>query len=577
MQDQQVDAYLQPVHDEFVSEYPPACSRRVAWLSGFSGSAGAVAVTKQAAALFTDGRYSLQARSETPEHYEHFNSGEKTPETWLAETLKQGQRAGYDPGLYTSGMLARLRLALEPRGIALQPVPNLVDAVWQTRPPAPASELEAHPVKYSGEAPGDKRRRIAEAVRKAGADTVLLTSPDSVCWLLDIRASDVENTPLVLAPALLGRDASVRLFVDARRCGPEVAEHLGDVALLPPVRLEQELRALSGLRIICDPASVPVRYTQLLTESGGLVVEIPDPCLLPKACKNDVQLAGIRAAHIRDGAAVTRLLCWMDSQTARREVRETEVCDKLLAFRREDDRFRELSFPTISGSGPNGAVVHYRVSPESDRALRPGELFLLDSGGQYPDGTTDITRTVPVTGAGGKPSGEQKDRFTRVLKGHIALALAMFPTGTTGSQLDALARQYLWQAGLDYDHGTGHGVGQFLGVHEGPQRISKRGGDVPLAAGMVISNEPGYYKAGEYGIRIENLVAVVEKPHGGKPWLGFETLTCAPIDTRLVDTGLLAAAEREWLNAYHGWVAANLSPRLDAEAQAWLQTRCQPI
>ena len=592
-------AYLQPVNDEYMSEYPPACNRRVEWVSGFSGSAGTVVVATQKAALFTDGRYTLQAKNEVDGSvFEQHNSGTLAPEAWLADHLSspsplgggrgggvsgeiiaynaphpasplqgEGMKVGYDPKLYSLATLKRMQSVLSKKNIELVPVTNLIDPIWTDRPATPQTPLFIHELQYAGESSADKRSRIARQLTKDGVDIAVIAAPDAVCWLLNIRARDVENTPLALSVALINNEGDVQLFIDPKRCSAEVSAHLGNqVEVCDPSTLEQRLLATKG-NVLCDPASVPVWFTQTLAKAGANIIEGQEPCLLPKAMKNAVELQGIRNAHIRDGVAIVKLLCWLDNNQS---VSEMEVSDKLRNFRALSPMFVEPSFTTIAGSGPNGAIVHYRVTEQSNRQLQPGELFLLDSGGQYPDGTTDITRTIPL----GAPSAEHKDRFTRVLKGHIAIATARFPEGTSGSQLDILARQYLWQAGLDYDHGTGHGVGCFLGVHEGPQRISKRGGDAILKAGMVVSNEPGYYKTGEYGIRIENLVAVVEESKG---WLGFGTLTCAPLDTRLVDISQLTTDEKAWLNDYNTWVLKSLSSELEPQEQKWLEERCKPI
>lgn len=570
-------AYVQPVHDAYLNEYAPPCNRRVAWLSGFSGSAGSVAVTTDKAALFTDGRYTLQAAGEVDSAvFELHNSGVMPAEEWLAGILKPGDRVGYDPRLFTRGMMARMEAVLVPRGMMLAAQENLVDAIWAQRPAPPASPLFVHEVRYAGQESAEKRAGVAASVRAAGADIALVTAPDAVCWLLNIRARDIEHAPLLLAVALLDAHGRAELFVPPARAGDAVAAHLGgEVTVTDPSGLEARLRTLGGQRVLCDPQLVPLWFTQVLQAAGATIIEGQDPCLLPKACKNAVELEGIRTAHIRDGVAVAKLLCWLDAETARRQVSELEVCAQLLQLRSLHPMFVEPSFSTIAGSGPNGAVVHYRATEMSNRVLQPGELFLLDSGGQYPDGTTDITRTVVI----GASSPAMRDRFTRVLKGHIALAMANFPEGTSGSQLDMLARQFLWQAHLDYDHGTGHGVGCFLNVHEGPQRIGKRGGDAVLRPGMVISNEPGYYKSGDYGIRIENLVTVVETQkdaHGGR-WLGFDTLTCVPIDTRLVDVALMERGEKEWLNAYHAWVLESLGMAMNGAERAWLERACAAI
>lgn len=572
-----LSGYIQTVHDEYMSEYPPVCNRRVEWLTGFSGSAGTAVVLRDKAALFTDGRYTLQAANEIDKAlFEQHNSGELTPESWIGQHLAAKDIIGYDPRLYTRDMLRRLHTLLDKKHIELAPCPNLIDAIWENRPAAPATPVFIHDLAYAGVSSAVKRQVIADKITAAGADAAILTAPDAICWLLNIRARDVDQTPLLLATAIIDTTGHTQLFVAPSRCGEAVRTHLGEVTLQSPDTLEAALQALGkkGRKILCDPGSVSLWFTHIVGKAGAEIIEGQDPCLMPKALKNPVELQGIRTAHIRDGIAVSKLLCWLDGALEKQAVTEIDVCEKLAACRAGHPLYVEPSFSTISGSGPNGAIVHYRVSPESNRALQPGELFLLDSGGQYPDGTTDITRTVPV----GTPSTEQKDRFTRVLKGHIALALAQFPEGTSGPQLDALARQFLWEIGLDYDHGTGHGVGHFLGVHEGPQRISKRGSDVGLLPGMVVSNEPGYYKTGEYGIRVENLVTVVEKATSGtKRYFGFDTLTCVPIDTRLVEVGMLTSAEKQWLNSYHRWVQEQLMGSLESHEQAWLQARCAAI
>jgi Xaa-Pro aminopeptidase len=562
-------AYVQPVHDEYLSEYPPACNQRVAWLCGFTGSAGMLAVTATQAVLFTDGRYTLQAQAELDSaQFAAFNSAEKKPEEWLGEQATK--RIGYDPKLFTDAMLRRMQKPLEKQGAQLVACENLVDAIWQGRPGAPATPLFAQPLALAGESSPEKRARIGRAIAAQGAELAVIVAPDSLCWLLNVRAHDVECSPFVLAPMLVHADGRVELFLDVARA-QNVLTHWGEgVALLAPDALAARLAELgrAQARVLIDPNSLPVWYVQAL--AGAHVIEGAEPCQLPKAMKNPAELAAIREVHRRDGVAVARLMCWLEDETKKRSITEMEVADQLLAFRKQVEGFVEPSFPTIAGSGPNGAIVHYRANEKTNRALQLGELFLLDSGGQYAGGTTDITRTVAI----GSPTPEQKDRFTRVLKGHIAIATAQFPKGTNGSQLDSLARQYLWQAALDYDHGTGHGVGQFLCVHEGPQRISKRGGDVALAAGMVLSNEPGYYKTGEYGIRIENLVVVCEAGHG---WLRFETLTCVPIDLSLVDASLLTADERMWLNHYHEWVLRELAPQLSGAQADWLHSACRAL
>ena len=566
-----LDAYLQPVHDEWMSEYPPSCNRRVEWLTGFSGSAGLAVVLADKAAMFVDGRYTLQAANQVSADYVVLNSADVTPHDWLKQQLPQSAKIantfkiGFDPKLYTKAMLHKFK------NFSVVATENLIDKLWQDRPPVPATSIFAHDVKYSGVEAADKRQKVAEEIKKAGADALFISMPENVCWLLNIRARDTENTPLCLAFAIIDSDASVQLFVDAASIDEKL--HLGgNVKVCLPSSLADELRGFSQKTMLLDTQATSMFVTELCRNADVNMMSGTDPCTLLKAIKNPVEIAGIGRAHIRDGAAVAKLLCWLKKQES---VTELEVVDKLLLMRMQNELFLEPSFDTIAGSGAHGAIVHYRATPESNRTLQKGELFLLDSGGQYFDGTTDITRTVAI----GEPTPEHKDRFTRVLKGHIALAQAVFPEGTAGSQLDALARQYLWQAGIDYDHGTGHGVGCFLGVHEGPQRIGKRGGDAPLAVGMVISNEPGYYKEGQYGIRIENLVTVEEKSSvkNGKKFFGFATLTCVPIDTRLVDAAMLTDSEKKWLNDYHAWVQAELSPQLDNDEKEWLARVCAQV
>ncbi|MBB5519267.1 aminopeptidase P family protein [Amphiplicatus metriothermophilus] len=576
-----LDGFIVPHDDEYQNEYIPAYAERLMWVSGFSGSAGAAIVLMDRAAIFVDGRYTLQARGEVDDAFFEYESiPDASPEEWLAKNARKGWRIGYDPMLHTTAGLARLEAAAKRAGFEIVPVEdNPVDAAWADQPPRPSAKIRPHPLEFAGKSSTEKRREIAAAVKAAGADALLVTAPPSIAWLFNIRGGDVSRTPLPLGRAILSADGAASLFVAPEKVDNALAGHLGDgVDIRPEEAAAEAIRALGGkgAKVAVDPALAPAQFVRLLKESGARVIEIPDPCALPRACKNDAELAGARAAHERDGAAVTRFLYWLASEAQDGSVDEITAAKKLEALRRETGELVDISFDTISGAGPNGAIVHYRVNTRTNRRLQPGELFLIDSGAQYRDGTTDITRTVAV----GKPTAEMRDRFTRVLKGHIALATARFPEGTTGHQLDAFARRPLWEAGLDYDHGTGHGVGSFLGVHEGPQRIAKTANSQPLKPGMIVSNEPGYYKAGAFGIRIENLVVVTppEPVEGGeRAMMGFETLTLAPIELDLVVPSLLSEYERHWLNRYHARVRQTLAPRLPKDVADWLTRKTRAI
>lgn len=567
-----LDGFILPVNDEFMGEYVPASAKRLTWLTGFTGSAGMAVVLKNKAAFFTDGRYTLQAEAEVKD-CTLFNSGDMAPEKWLSVEAKKGTVIGYDPRLHTLSALRRYERAAS--HIIWKPVmPNPVDILWENRPSAPQGVVKVHPLKYAGEASQIKRERIAKDIMGQGADFLILTAPDSLCWLLNVRGDDVPYTPFVLCNAIMDKSGKLTMYLDRKRVSEEVVKHLGSgVTVKVPEKLVEDLAKLKNKKVMYDPAGSPVWFYQQLVKAKANVMEYPDPCQLPKACKNSLELTGMRNAHVRDGLAVTRFLCWLDNAVAGGQpITEMTVAEKLESFRKVSDSYLCPSFTTISGSAANGAIVHYRVTEKTNRLLENDSLLLLDSGGQYADGTTDITRTIAL----GKPSAEMKENFTRVLKGHIAIATAVFPEGTSGSQIDALARQYLWQAGLDYDHGTGHGVGSYLSVHEGPQRISKRGGDAPLEPGMIVSNEPGYYKAGAYGIRIESLVAVkeVKISQNGRRYLGFETITLVPVDLRLVDKKMLDARETEWLQKYHRRIYETHFTNLDNEEKEWLGQAC---
>ncbi len=570
-----VDGFFVPRADEHQNEYVPARAERLEWVSGFSGSAGAAIVLRETAAIFVDGRYTLQVRDQVDlDAFSIHHLIEEPPHKWLAGQLAEGQVMGYDPWLHTVDGAKRLKTACKEAGATLKPCEtNPLDAAWTDQPAAPISAVIPHPVEFSGRSSSEKR---ADLAGELDGDAVVLTTPDAIAWLLNIRGGDVPCTPLPLSFAVLHADGGVDLCIDPRKLLPETRAHLGDdVRLHAAGALGGLLDAFDGKAVQLDAGKAADWIQVRLKAAGAKVVHKGDPCALPKACKNAVELEGTRAAHRRDGAALTRFLAWIDANAPAPGITELSAVAKLRDFRDQDETLRDLSFDTISGSGPNGAIVHYRVTEATDRPIEGGTLYLVDSGGQYPDGTTDVTRTVAI----GTPTEEMRDRFTRVLKGHIGLGTARFCPGTTGAQLDALARLPLWQVGLDYDHGTGHGVGSYLGVHEGPHRISKAPSSVALKPGMIVSNEPGYYKTDAYGIRIENLVVVVQdKVAGGdREMLAFETLTMAPLDRSLIDASLLTDAELDWVNGYHNTVRTTLTPLLDAETVGWLNAATAPI
>ncbi len=577
--------FVIPRADQQQNEYVPPSEERLAWLTGFTGSAGLAAVLPDQAAIFVDGRYTLQVRDQVdPALFEPRHVTDQPLERWVAENLPKGAVLGYDPWLHTVEGVARLQEAADKAGGSLQPLAdNPLDAVWTDQPPPPIAPVVPHELAYAGRSAAEKRQELGAKLAADGLDAAVLTLPDSIAWLLNIRGGDVPHTPLPLSFAVLHRDGTVDLFIERLKLAPGLERHFGNgVAVHAPAELGAALDRLgeSKARVLADPASAPAWVFDRLTRAGSAPVRGEDPCSLPKACKNPVEIAGTRNAHRRDGAAVVRFLCWLDTEAPKGAVTELEAAERLHGCRRENALFRDLSFDTIAGAGPNGAIVHYRSTEKTNRKLAPGEIFLLDSGAQYLDGTTDITRTMIVGRVPDGPLGaEMRDRFTRVLKGHIAVATARFPKGTSGSQLDTLARAALWQAGLDYDHGTGHGVGSYLGVHEGPQRISKLPNRVGLEPGMIVSNEPGYYKTGAYGIRIENLVVVtaIDVPGAEREMRGFETLTLAPIDRRLIEPSLLTDGERAWLDAYHARVSDELTQLVDTATAQWLAEATRPI
>ncbi len=576
LQRQELDGFIVPRADEHLGEYVPASAERLTWLTGFTGSAGLAAVLLDKAAVFTDGRYVLQLAAQTDAAvWECRHITEDPPPAWLAANAPQGARIGYDPLLISEEGLARFIEA----GLAMHPVTrNPVDAVWTDRPAAPMAAAVPHPLEHAGRTATEKREQIAGLLREAKQDAAVLSDPASIAWLLNIRGGDVPFTPFALGFALTHADGGTELFMDPAKLPDATREWLGNtVSVAGREALEPALGRLAGKRVRVDASGTPVWFAQKLRQAGAVVVAGPDPCLLPKACKNEVEQQGARNAHARDAVAVCRFLHFLAE--VGREGTETEIsaAAKLLALRQEVDGFRGESFPAISGAGEHGAIIHYRVTEESNRPIRPDEVYLIDSGGQYPDGTTDITRTV-WTGPD-EPPAELRERVTRVLQGHIAIATLVFPQGIGGAHLDAFARRALWQVGLDYDHGTGHGVGSYLSVHEGPVSLSRLARPVPIAAGMILSNEPGFYLPGGYGIRLENLLLVLERdlPGASKPFLCFETLTLAPFDRRLIDPRLLETAELAWLDAYHARVLAEVGPCLDPPVRDWLAHACAPL
>ncbi|MEL6287376.1 MAG: aminopeptidase P family protein [Pseudomonadota bacterium] len=574
-----VDAFLIPRGDAHQGEYVAPCDERLSWLTGFTGSAGMAAVTAGSAALFTDGRYTLQVRDQCDEDlFDFIKIPEGKPSDWLIETLANGATVGFDPMLHSIAEIERLRAALGPRGITISSVTqNLVDAIWSDRPAPPTAPVFIHPVALAGRAASDKRADIADALRAADTDAMVLTLTDSIAWLLNIRGKDVAHTPVALAFALVHAEAPVDLFIAEEKITPEVAAHLADVArVCAPDALGDALDQLSGKSVRLDPQTAAWWFTRRLEDAGARVTRGRDLVLDAKARKNAAEIAGSRSAHVRDGVAMSTFLAWLDAHAATGEVTEISAAQQLEACRAATGELRDISFDTISGAGGNGAIVHYRVTEATDTRLETGTLYLVDSGGQYSDGTTDITRTVAI----GAPDDEARRCFTLVLKGHIAIARARFPVGTRGVDLDPFARAALWSAGLDFDHGTGHGVGSYLSVHEGPASISRRG-MVALAPGMILSNEPGYYREGAFGIRIENLVLVREAENiagGERQMLSFETLSFAPFDRALIDPTLLDEAERAWVDEYHAEVRARLEGEIaDDAVRAWLIDATQPL
>ena len=576
-----LDAVLVPRADEHMGEYVPPHAERLQWLTGFTGSAGLAIIGRRFSALFVDGRYTLQAGTQVDSAtFEVLEIPETDPWAWLAGRLGRTATVGYDPWLHTTATVTQLGEKLKSKAIVLKALAvNPVDTVWgKERPAPPLGAVIVQPLHFAGKPALEKLADLQKAMEADDQDAVILTLPDSIAWAFNIRGSDVKHNPTALAFAIVHKRGKPELFIDKRKLDRDVGIYLGGIARLrEPDELDARVQALrtAKRRVRLDQATAAHWIRRKLGERSAVVIDARDPCILPKARKNKTEIEGARAAHLRDGIAMARYLAWLDREAPTGRLDEMSAVRQLEAFRTETQALREISFDTISGSGPNGAIVHYRVSEQSNRRLARGELFLVDSGAQYQDGTTDVTRTVAI----GTPTPEMRERFTLVLAGHIAIATARFPKGTTGAHIDAFARRALWDRGLDFDHGTGHGVGSYLSVHEGPQSISKRG-HVAIEAGMIISNEPGYYKTGAYGIRIENLLLAMppEKIIGGeREMLGFETLTLVPIDRRLVDPALLSPAALAWLDAYHARVREQIAPGLSGADLNWLDAATKPI
>ncbi|ENM5842829.1 aminopeptidase P family protein [Vibrio mimicus] len=579
LQTQQLDAFIIPHEDEYLGEYVPEHNERLHWLTGFTGSAGAAIVATNHAAIFVDGRYTVQVRKQvSAELFEYRHLIEEPYLSWLVQTLPQGSKVGYDPRMHRGSWLTQAQKHLAGRVLLTPVTGNPIDLLWTDRPAPVVSEMCLMPFSSVGQTSLEKRQLIANTLREKIADCVVLTELDSIAWLLNIRGLDVSRLPVLLSHAIVHSDSSVDFFLDPTRLADGFNAHVeGTVRVHHPEQLEAQLRQLAGRRVMLDSATSNAWFTLTLQNAGAELVNEADPCLLPKAAKNSVEVAGMRACHVRDGAAMVQFLAWLDNEVANDRLHnEAYLADQLETFRRQDPTLADLSFDTISAAGTNAAMCHYNHQNQ----VQPGQLsmnslYLVDSGGQYTDGTTDITRTIAI----GEVSNEMKQQFTLVLKGHIALARARFPKGTTGSQLDVLARQHLWAHGFDYDHGTGHGVGHFLSVHEGPQRISKVPNSVALRPGMVLSNEPGYYRADAFGIRIENLELVTEfDTQGDFSVLGFESLTRCPIDKRAIEVNLLTKPELNWLNQYHQKVWDEVSPLIKDEAtRQWLAQATSPL
>jgi len=575
----QLTGFVIPRADSQQNEYVPPSDERLAWLTGFTGSAGMAVVLINRAAVFVDGRYTIQAAKQVDTAAWTIESLiEPPPESWISGHLNTGDRLGFDPWLHTSAAAERLAKACEKAGAELVAVDsNPVDSVWTERPAPPLGPVKIHPLQFAGESESDKLERIRGEIARLNVNALVLSDSHAVAWTFNIRGADVAHTPLPLSYALVPKDGRATIFIDHRKLSNSVRDHLEKNATVEePDALVPRLTDLAraGAAIGLDSVTAADALSRLIKAEGGKPVRLTDPVAMLKAIKNKPEIEGTHAAHKRDGAALARFLAWVDREAPSGKLTEIDAVEALETFRRETGALKDVSFPTISGTGPNGAIVHYRVTRKSNRRIAPGDLLLIDSGAQYEDGTTDVTRTIAI----GEPTDEMRDRFTRVLRGHIAIARAVFPDGISGAQIDSFARQFLWHAGIDFDHGTGHGVGSYLSVHEGPARISKLG-TTALKRGMILSNEPGYYKTDAFGIRIENLELVVEKKIEGaeKPMNGFATLTLAPIDRRLINANRISKQELAWINAYHARVREEIGPLVDEATKVWLEAATEPL
>lgn len=586
---QEIDGFVVPISDEHMSEYVGSYAQRLEWLTGFGGSAGSAIVLAQSAAIFVDGRYTIQVREQVDGRlFDYQSTLETTHAKWLSANVKEGARIGYDAWLHTKGWVDSVSDALAGKGAKLVAVDrNPIDAVWKDQPAPSLAKAVIQPDQYAGQSSAEKRAQIADWLKTSHIDATVISALDSIAWMLNIRGSDVDRTPVTLSYVIAQSDGTAELFIAPEKISPELEQHLGNaVTIRDRAEFTDHLKALRGKTVAVDPDYGVAAIFQALEGGGAQAVAVRDPAILPKAIKNPVEQQGQRDAQARDGAAIAKFLHWLSYEPSNGGQNELSAAAKLREFREQTGVLKDQSFDTISATGPHGAICHYRVDEESNLDIEPGSVFLCDSGGQYLDGTTDITRTVWIAGEGEKahPPAEVRDRYTRVLKGHIQIARAVFPQGTVGSQLDAFARQYLWEAGVDYAHGTGHGVGSYLAVHEGPQRIAKAAGgqagtDQELFAGMILSNEPGYYKDGSFGIRIENLVLVEERMIEGAEgrYLGFENLTWAPLAREMLDLSLMTTEEKQWWNDYHEKTLEILAPQLEGEALDWLRSACTPI